>query len=377
MKDFYNTVIIGAGPGGLIAGRLLEDALILDQKQEIGRPIQCGEIISQSALDMQGIKPDLSWISCGINMVQRIVPNGKIIGTLHKNYSGYIIDRHAFENFLAKDLKAQLKLNTWVANLKKQGDFWEITTQNSEIFKSKYLIGADGFNSIVRRLVFRQEVEIIPALDYLIELEKEIDTLTAKFYLDNEKFSNGYAWISPKSKNTANIGLCGNFNISERFKIFLEEIVEKNYGNYKILENKSGAIPFKKNNAKFFKDNAFLVGDAAGLADPIFKGGMNQAMLSAKIAAECIIKNEADFYESKIKSMPFTSPKLAEASKKFYSFNNQTLNELGDVLNEKKLSYLKTFSGVKDVLTKPNLRKNFFKVLKFFSIWKKNKDYLW
>jgi len=33
----YQTIIIGAGPAGLIAGQHLEDVLILEQKKEIGR----------------------------------------------------------------------------------------------------------------------------------------------------------------------------------------------------------------------------------------------------------------------------------------------------------------------------------------------------
>jgi len=33
MKKVYQTIIIGAGPAGLIAGQYLEDALILDKKK--------------------------------------------------------------------------------------------------------------------------------------------------------------------------------------------------------------------------------------------------------------------------------------------------------------------------------------------------------
>lgn len=376
MKNTYNTIIIGAGPAGLIVGRYLEDALILDKKKEIGKPVQCGEGLSYNALEMQEIKPDPSWISCEINNVQRITPNSKIIGRSHKNL-GYVIDRWAFENFLAKQSKAEIKLNTRVVDLKKVGDFWEVVTENDEVLKSKYLIGADGVHSIVRRLIFQQEVEIIPALDYLVELEKEINTETMKIYLDNERYPDGYAWVFPKSKNTANIGLGGRGNLSEKFNWFMKEKIAKDYGNYRILENKSGAVPIRKENSTFFKDNVLLLGDAAGLADPIFKGGVNQAMLSAKIASQCILENKVEFYEEKIKSMPFADEKLLEARKIFYSFDNQALNELGEILEERGTSYLKTLPGIIKLLSKPHSRKNIFDILKFFSIWRKNRDYLW
>jgi flavin-dependent dehydrogenase len=120
-----------------------------------------------------------------------------------------------------------------------------------------------------------------------------------------------------------------------------------------------------------------LVGDAAGLVDPLFKGGMTQAMQSAKIAAESIFKNETNLYESKINSMPFTNPKLIEAKETLSFFDNQTLNELAEILQERSTSYLKTPQGFIKFLSKPHLRKNSFKLFKFLSIWKKNQDYLW
>ena len=375
-KGFYKTIIIGAGPAGLIAGKYLKDALILDQKKEIGRPVQCGEGLSYQALKIQKIKPDSSWISCKINTVRRITPNNKIIGRFHKNL-GYVIDRRTFENFLAKKCRAKIKLNTQIIEIKKSNDLWQVITENGETFKSKYLIGADGVRSIVRKKIFQQEVEIIPALDYLIELEKKVDRQTIKIYLDNEKYPQGYAWFFPKSEKTANIGLGGKGNLAEKFEWFMKEKIEKEYGNYRILENKSGLIPVRKENSVFYKDGAMLVGDAAGLADPIFKGGMNQAMLSGKIAAECILKNKVEFYERKIKSMPFAEPKLIAASKIFYSFDNKILNELGEVLEDRGTSYLKTVFGIIKFLSRPNLRKNFFKIYNFFSIWRKNRDYLW
>jgi len=66
MPHNYQVIIIGAGPAGLIAGQHLNEAVILDKKEEIGKPVQCGEGISKKALEIQGIKPDKEWISCEI-----------------------------------------------------------------------------------------------------------------------------------------------------------------------------------------------------------------------------------------------------------------------------------------------------------------------
>jgi len=377
----YQTIIIGAGPAGLIAGRHLKNALVLDKKKEIGRPVQCGEGISRNALKMQGIEPDDLWISCKIHKMERIMPNGRAIGKFHKETMGYVIDREKFEKYLARDVKAEIKLDTKVINLKFENNLWEVVAENGGVFKAKYIIGADGPSSIVRRKVFpenQNKMKFVPAVEYLIKTEKELDIKTIKIYFDNKKYNHGYAWIFPKSKNTANVGIGSIGNFSKEFDEFLKNVIKKNYGNYNILENRSGTIPVANiSQCKIYRDGAFLVGDAAGLADPIFKGGMSQAMTSGKIAAECILENNPDSYKAKVKAMPFADKKLSEAGELFYSLNNKVLDGLGEVFENKSSSYFKNLYVTAEFIYKYRSQINFLKAFKSFSVWKKRRGYLW
>jgi len=371
MSDIFKTIIIGAGPGGLNAGRYLEEALILDQKKEIGEPVQCGEGISKESLERQRIKPDPSWISAVIDTTQFISPSGKKVEIEGKE-SGFIIDRVLFEKFLASQSKAGVLLEKRVVDVSLKNGIWEVKTEKGEVFKSKYLIGADGSFSIVRNKVFNEKLELLPTLEYLVELEKEIPTSIMRLYFDREKFPSGYAWIFPKSKKTANAGLGGEKNLKEGFKYLMEDIVKKEFGNYKLLKNKSGVISWGGAKIKLFKNNAFLVGDAGGLVDPIFGGGMNNAMISGKIAAECINSGKANLYEKKIKSLPFFSKDLLLAQEILYSLPNPVLDELTEIEIKSILSTTSVFSILSQFLSKLALRKNFLKVLKLFLILKKN-----
>ena len=371
MLNIFKTIIIGAGPGGLNAGRFLEDALILDQKKEIGKPVHCGEGISKVSLEKQGIKPDPSWTSAIIDITQFISPSGKKLEIKGKE-SGFIIDRVGFEKFLASQSKAEILLGKRVVDVKLKNGIWEVKTEKGEIFKSKYLIGADGSFSIVRSKVFNEKLRLLPTLEYLVELEKEIATSIMRLYFDQERFPSGYAWIFPKSKKTANIGLGGEKNLKEEFSYLMERIVKKEFGNYKLLENKSGVISWGGAKIKLFKNNAFLVGDAGGLVDPIFGGGINNAMISGKIAADCINSGEANLYEKKIKSLPFFSQDLLLAQKILYSLPNPVLDELAEIEIKSILSTTSVFSILSEFLSKPALRKNFLKFLKLFLILKKN-----
>ena len=368
----FETIIVGAGPGGLMAGRYLNDALILEQKKEIGKPVRCAEGISRENLERQKIKPDKNWISAFIDTIQLISPSGKIIKIGKKNI-GFVLKRELFEKFLASECRAEIKLKKKVVNVELENNLWKVETEDGEIFLSQYLIGADGHFSIVREKIFKEKVELLPAIEYLIELEKEIDTSAMKIYFDQEKFPLGYAWIFPKGRKIANIGLGGERNLRERLDYFLEEIVKKEFGNYRFLENRSWIIPRGGTKIKLFQDKAFLVGNAGGLVDPVFDGGINNAMVSGKIAAECILSKKPELYERKIKSLSFFSPDLLLAQKILYAFSNPALNEIAEILEKKDVFYLKTIPAFFELLSKRHLRRKVFKILKFFSILEKNR----
>jgi len=387
MEKIFETIIVGAGPGGLTAGRYLKDCLLLEQKEEIGKPVQCAEGLSKRFLDRYGIKPQPNWISTLIDNTKIVLPNKKTINFFAKGEL-YIIDRINFEKFLASQSQAEILLKKRVIDIKKEKGIWKIETQDGKIFKSKYLIGADGPFSIVRRKVFKKEIRILPCIEYLVELEKEINTSEIKIYFDKEKLPSGYGWIFPKSKHSANIGLGivgkpphqnigggGKGNLNSLFRDFLQNIVKEEWGNFKLLENKSGPVPWEGSLIKLVKDNACLVGDAGSLVNPISGGGIGNAMISGELAAKSIISGDLNSYELKIKSLPDFSDDLFLAQKILYSLDNQTLNEIGEVL-ERVGGDILNFKNplvISDFLSKPNLIKNIPKFLKLYSIYKKYK----
>ena len=373
MKNFFETIIVGAGPGGLSCGRHLDDALILEQKEEIGKPVQCAEGLAKYFLDRLDIRPDASWISATIDDSQTILPNGKSAGFSAKE-GGYVLDRIKFEKFLAGRCRAKIQLKKRVVEIVREGDLWQIKTQDGEKFESKYLVGADGPVSLVRRKIFHEEVEIYPCLQYLVELEKEVDCRTMKLYFDQERFPMGYAWFFPKSKNTANIGLGsgGRLDLQAAFKDFMDNTVKKNLGDYRFLKNISGVIPMAKKPIKLVKDNAFLVGDAGAMNDPITAGGIGNAMVAGEQAAKCILAKDIDSYPSKIESLSCFNRGLFLAQEIIYSLDNKSFNEVGEILEKsgKDIFYFKSFSALPDFLSKPNLRKNLFKIIKLILIYK-------
>lgn len=382
VDNHFQTIIIGAGPAGLIAGKHLKDGLILDQKEEIGTPVHCGEGISKKALEAEGIPADSFFIDCAVHQIERIMPNGASMGQYHQEPIGYIINRTRFEQYLASQVKCPIKLNSKVIDLNFINNKWHVTTENNQVFTAEYIIAADGFNSLARKKFFpesQEQIKFIPAISYFIKTARPLDTKKVKIFLDSQKYPQGYGWIFPKSLHTANIGIGGKGNLLPSFSQFVKEKIQNELGAFALLENKSGTVTIKENgDVVFAKNNILLTGDAAGFADPIFKAGITQAMRSGRLAAQCILQNQVAQYDEKIKAMPFNDSSLIKASDILYSFDNSTLNDMAEVFNHNNgLSGFGIISHTAKALIRPQFLFKLPKMFSFLHTWKTHQDQLW
>ena len=171
--------------------------------------------------------------------------------------------------------------------------------------------------------------------------------------------------------------LCLISSVKRYYKDFLAHIVEPLYGICKIGQNKSGVLPSGGFRETVTKDNTFLVGDAGSFTDPIFEGGNNLALLTGRLAAESINNNDPNSFQTAIDSFPFTGKDLIRAQQIFYGFDDETLNQLGELLDNKSSSYLNTDEGKEAFMSKEMLRRHRDDIVSFFIIWQTAKDYLW
>jgi geranylgeranyl reductase family protein len=162
-----------------------------------------------------------------------------------------------------------------------------------QAFLTTYIVGADGVLSTTAKLAGWTETrKLIPALEFEVGVNPEdFERLSKEVRFDFDVIPNGYGWCFPKA-NHLSIGV-GYF---KRKKIKLRDHYDsylKKLGINEILfEDAHGfQIPVGARTDGFVKKNVFLVGDAAGLADPLTAEGITNGIHSGILAGRAIAKN--------------------------------------------------------------------------------------
>ncbi|WP_135606058.1 NAD(P)/FAD-dependent oxidoreductase [Methanococcoides sp. NM1] len=308
MKKEYDLIVIGAGPGGSIAAKTAAkeglDVLLIEKRQEIGDPIRCAEGVGKYNLK-QHIEPDPRWICADLKGSRIFSPDGTEIEMAEEiagGEVGYVLERKIFDRALANESAiagAEVMVKTRATDLiienetvcgiklMHMGDEYEV--------RSKIVIGADGMESKVGRWAgidtSVKPADIETCAQYLVS-NANIDQEFCYFYLGNEIAPAGYIWLFPKGGNKANvgIGILGSRSGENRPIDLLNEFIEKNMPDAKIIEMVVGGVPVSGTIDRTIANGLMLVGDAARQSDPITGGGIINAMDAGKIAAEIAVK---------------------------------------------------------------------------------------
>ena len=156
---------------------------------------------------------------------------------------------------------------------------------------AEVVVGADGANGFVAKCL-----DLGTQPTYGVALEGNLpysligeEPYRGKAVVELGVVPGGYGWVFPKGDH-ANIGVGG----WERAGPHLREHLRRYCSAYGVpfasLENLRGhRLPLRRPDALLARDRAIVVGDAAGLVDPLSGDGMFEAFVSARIAADCTL----------------------------------------------------------------------------------------
>lgn len=314
MKDRYDVIVVGAGPGGSITAKTCAegglDVLMIEKRQEIGDPVRCAEGVGKDAL-IKHIAPDKRWIAAEVKGSRIIAPDGTEIlmsGDAAMKDVGYTLERKVFDRVLAQKAAmagAEVMVKTRATGLlKNNGKVAGIKAMHmGESFdiKADIVIGADGVESKVGRWggidTSLKPHDIETCAQFLVA---NIDPGEySQFYIGEKYSAGGYVWIFPKGGCTANvgIGILGSKSGNLRAITLLQKFMKTSIPEGKIIEMVVGGVPVSGPIKQTVADGLILVGDAARQSDPMTGGGITNAMDAGKIAGEvCIEAKEKGDY---------------------------------------------------------------------------------
>ena len=284
-EEYFDVIIVGAGPAGLRCAEILSKSeysvLLLDKKEEIGSKICAGGITIKDTTLME-IPPHL----LEIQVQKATLFSSCFSATTSLNQPFvYTINRKDFGQWQLSKLKnssIQIRTKTRVTAIAKNF----ITVNHSEKIGYRYLVGADGPSSIVRRYLHIPIQKQLVTFQYRIPWQAEP---RFEITIDSRFFYTGYAWVFPH-KNELVVG-CG-----VNPKLFSHRKLRANFERWlaKSKFDTSHALyesfPINYDYRGFHFGNLFLAGEAAGLSSGLTGEGIFQALVSGEEIAKTILQ---------------------------------------------------------------------------------------
>lgn len=320
----YDVIVVGAGPSGSAAAftaSKLGFHTILIEKEELPRVKTCGGGVSYKALKLIGgvpnsiVEREVHGFQFSGNDFNVVVKSPRLLGvTVMRNKFDYHLTKIAEKN------GAEILSKTHIIRVYENSDHIEVISKDGKKIKGKILVGADGFPSTiaVKTGIFERidpkQAGLAIEWDFSVnkeEIESRIDPNLLYLYYLNLPF--GYGWVFPK-RDSISIGIGGMMaRLKNPITVFsnFKRYIQKKMG-IKISGKRyySHLLPAGGVKRKIYKNRIILVGDAAGLVDPLTGEGIYYAIASGIIAGRTIY--------NALKNDKLNKAKIAEYPNKIY-----------------------------------------------------------
>lgn len=299
LKVDYDVIIVGAGPAGSTAAALMAASglsVLVLERYPLPRYKTCGGGITRRALQKMPI--DISAVvRDSIDTV--VVQNGgaKSHVFTHNRPFMFLVMRDELDFLLSQHAitcGARVQTNESVVDVISQDDVIHVTTRTKR-FSCRFLLGADGVNSVVAKktglAIGRQK---ILALEYEVKRAPSfLDEHAHSILIDYGAIPHGYLWVFPK-RDHFSIGV-GSFSLDTAdLHRCLQAFLSRHGLDEDVLQARGHHLSFGGTPLQIARDGIALVGDAAGLVEPFGGEGIYYALYSGELAARQVIAQAAN-----------------------------------------------------------------------------------
>jgi len=311
-SDTFQIGIVGAGPAGSTCAQVLGEAgvkvAIFDHSHPREKP--CGGFIEDRVVEEFEIPKTLLENEVKWDLAERFGLRTKFLF----ERSQFLVSRKDFDQYL---LQRALKnrsvtfFNERVNQVIEEKEKWILRTNRGKSVKVKFLVGADGCPSLIRKSICKpipQEfLTMTVGYDFSCSsdyLEKNFAKNSVEVYYSRQYVKKGgFIWIFPK-KTKVNIGI-GSRETGSKLKQALDSFISLHPAG-KRLKNLEGRLFAHLIPAVWMKsfldlpcsgNNWALVGDAAGHVNPIGGLGIYYAMKGGTLCGSAFLDGDIHLFD--------------------------------------------------------------------------------
>ena len=293
----YDVAVVGAGPAGSTTAYHLAKAgarvLLLD-RAEFPREKPCGGGVTARAFDRAPVDltPVVEQVVDRVRFSYRL---GQSFEYTHHQPLAYMTQRLRMDEFLlqaAAEAGADFHGGSIVRNLELDKEGVRIAA-NGDTYEAGAVVGADGANGVVARYA-----GLKPFTDPPVALEANFpynDEDPPKQWqgmlaLELGSMPGGYGWSFPKSDHF-NVGCGGWHSQGGKLRPHLAALRQHyDLQDAAMLNIRGHHLPTRDEGTPIVRGRALLVGDAAGLVDPLAGEGILSAFVSGHLAAAHLLR---------------------------------------------------------------------------------------
>ncbi len=289
-------IVVGAGPAGSTAARELAqrgiDTLLLDRARfPRDKPCGGGVTVRCDALLPFSLEPVVEDVVYGAVIQMR---RGHRVSLRHDEPLTYITQRSRLDHFLverAQEAGSEFRDGQRVRQVMRQGDgSYEVSAGNGaapELHRARVVIGADGANGVVgSSLGYEHAEESGVGLEGNFPCPDGVpEWLRGNVVLQLGAMTGGYGWLFPKEDHV-NVGVgCWKATAGDLRRQL--DALCRDYGiDPDRLESLRGHhLPMRRGGSALAAGGSALIGDAAGLIDPLSGEGILAAISSGAAVA--------------------------------------------------------------------------------------------